>query len=138
MNGKIFLSLFLLAVAGGMAHAQTQALSDSERSMLPSMGGYFHYNLNQHVANFAALPGIPNCCQNFPSGTGNGISFGGLYQLPLNTKFSLDLRFGYSSLNATLTSAETPCVIVGGNVTAGMFQHILETKLATIGFEPAI
>ena len=138
---RIFcLSLFLIAFAGVKANAQTQtrALSDSEKAMLPSIGGYFHYNINYHVSNFAQLPGIPNCCQDFTGGTGNGISFGGIYQYPLNTRISLDLRFGYSSLGATLTSSETPCVIVGGNITEGLFQHILDAKLATVGFEPAI
>ena len=66
MIKKIFLNSFLIALAGTVANAQ--ALSDSELTLLPSIGGYFHYNINQHVSNFAQLPGIPNCCQNFQNG----------------------------------------------------------------------
>lgn len=109
-----------------------------DANTLLKYGAYGDYNFNIHSANFAKLPGVPNCCQNFESGTGSGVSFGGLLGIPFSSLFWLDLRLGYSSRNAILTSQQTTTIITGGNTTEGAFEHQIDATLATVGLMPMI
>ncbi len=59
------------------------------------LGGYLHYNMNLHSADFRSLPGCFNCSPGFDSGFGNGFSIGGLFEMPIAEKFYLGIRLGY-------------------------------------------
>lgn len=91
-----------------------------------------------HNASFAKLPGVPNCCQLFESGIGSGIAFGGLLGIPLSSSIGIDIRLGYATRDALLTSSQSTTVIVGGNTTEGMFEHQLQSNLSSVGIIPML
>jgi outer membrane protein OmpA-like peptidoglycan-associated protein len=101
-----------------------------------SFGAFVHGGLNIHSANFQTLPGVPSCCPRFENGSGDGISIGAYYDLPFNSVFALELRLGYSSLNATLKTDEYTTVLVNGNAAVGEFEHSVATSIGMIGITP--
>jgi outer membrane protein OmpA-like peptidoglycan-associated protein len=102
----------------------------------PAYGIYGDGAYNLHQADFRALPGVPNCCERFSSGSGAGMSAGLVYQFPfLNDDLFLKLRAGYNSLNAVLTRIEQTTVT--GNV-PGEFEHRLDATLSSVSVEPLI
>ena len=106
---SIFLGLCLVIIlCAPQASAQ-------ERS---AFGLFGHFGINMHTANFQKLPGVPNCCPRFEEGSGTGLSFGLLYELPLAELFALQLRAGYQSLSGELSAAEPTTVLHEGSVLA--------------------
>ncbi|HYF04185.1 MAG TPA: OmpA family protein [Patescibacteria group bacterium] len=102
----------------------------------PAYGIYGDGAYNLHQADFRALPGVPNCCERFSSGSGAGMSLGFVYQLPfLKDDLFINLRAGYNSLSAVLTRIEQTTVT--GNV-PGEFEHRLEATLSSVSLEPLI
>ena len=96
------------------------------------------YSFNIHSADFQKLLGVPSCCPRYETGTGSGIAFGELYQLPLSMIFSAQFRFMYQSLSATLSQTENTTVYHNGIPTTGSFKHSLDATIAIIGFEPLL
>ncbi len=76
---------------------------DDKAEPLYKIGIYGGYNINMHSANFRELPGFPNCCSGFTSGSGGGFNFGGLYETKINDKLDFSLRLGISVLDASLS-----------------------------------
>ncbi len=108
----------------------------AQPSTQPSYGIYGDGTYNLHQADFRALPGVPNCCERFSSGSGVGMSLGVIYQQPIiNDHFFLGIRGGYNSLSAVLTRIEQTTVT--GNV-PGEFEHKLEATLSSVNIEPVI
>ncbi len=105
-------------------------------------GGYVHYNMNLHRADFSYLPGYFSCCPKFESGFGNGVSIGGLFEIPLAEKFYLGLRLGYSLMNAKLSKEEA----IGNALNAGIIgstnrinvEYSIDSKLSAIALEPQV
>ncbi|MBL7998627.1 MAG: OmpA family protein [Candidatus Kapabacteria bacterium] len=93
------------------------------------------YSLNLHNADFRAFPNVPSCCPRYENGSGNGIGFGVLYQMPLVTDLRLALRASYSGLSGNLEREESG--VLSGGVT-GNFMHQVQSSLADIGIEPII
>ncbi len=110
----------------------------SAQTLRPRYGLYGAYDLNQHSADFRQLPGVPNCCPRFEEGSGTGPAYGALVELPLTSRFFLNLRLGYMSHDATLTAEEPTTVIVGGVAQQGAFTHTVDASLSTIGIEPMV
>ncbi|MFI5263922.1 MAG: OmpA family protein [Candidatus Kapaibacterium sp.] len=106
-----------------------------ERSLFGIFGDF---SLNQHSANFQQLPGVPSCCPRYETGNGTGPAFGGLYHLPLNDLFDLELRAIYRSLSGTLTETEGVTVLHNGAPVQGAFKHTLSSGLSTVGIEPML
>lgn len=102
----------------------------------PRYGVYSDLNWNFHSASFRALPGVPNCCQQFESGSGAGGTFGLLYEYPLSDRWWLGLRAGYSSLGATLAATEHTTVILDMGTEDAEIEHSITSGIATIGLEP--
>ncbi len=107
------------------------------------LGGYLHYNMNLHSADFRSLPGCFNCSPGFDSGFGNGFSIGGLFEIPIAEKFYLGIRLGYSMMNAKLSKEE----IIGNALEAGIIgnatsrinvEHTIDSKLSAAVFEPQV
>lgn len=102
-------------------------------TMQSRYGVYGNIGLNMHSADFRAFPGVPNCCPKFQSGSGIGLSFGVLYDLPISDKWwFLSLRAGYENYSAKLTTLE-PELFAGG--ISGEFEHRVTTGLASVGAE---
>ncbi len=99
-------------------------------------GAFVHGGINIHSANFQTLPGVPSCCPRFENGTGPGFGIGGSYHLFASAPLSLDLRLGYSMLNAALRTNETDTVLVKGKVTIGEFEHAVDASAGMIAVTP--
>ncbi|MFC2130269.1 OmpA family protein [Bacteroidota bacterium] len=105
---------------------------------LPNYSIYGGLNLNYHSAQFSKLKNIPNCCPNFETGFGNGLNFGIGYSYPLDEYLRLNLRLGYSVLDAELRKIEGTQVILNGDPQSGEFEHIINTEISNIGIEPTV
>src|SRR4051794_24787393 len=67
--------LLLSALASLPACVHAQSVQDS-LLLRDRYGLYIDLGFNHHLADFRALPGVPNCCPQFQSGNGVGASFG--------------------------------------------------------------
>ena len=126
----------LLLVIGSLFSLPLHAQTNSEEAS--SFGAFVHGGLNIHSANFQTLPGVPSCCPRFENGSGNGVNVGAYYDLPFNAVFALELRLGYSSLNATLKTDEFTTVLVNGNATNGEFEHSVIASIGMIAMTPLV
>lgn len=101
-------------------------------------GIFGHYLLSLHSADFTRLPGIPNCCPRFESGSGSGYTYGALYEVPISNKFFLGARVGLQSIGATLKAEEGTTIIVDGVARRGTFTHSVESSLSNLGIDGLI
>ena len=115
--------------------AERQAL----QQMRPRLGIYGDLGLNLHTGSFFGLPEALSCCLNdstaFGGDLGFGFSGGFLFELPLTPKWFLEVRAGYSSVGALLTTqANIGPVLVGESDTAsGISEYTLDASLGEIG-----
>ncbi|OGU57582.1 MAG: hypothetical protein A2X64_09020 [Ignavibacteria bacterium GWF2_33_9] len=109
------------------------------------LGAYGGLNNNLHNADFKELPGVPNCCPKFESGSGLGFHFGGLLRVPLNDNYSLGVNLGYITLNGSLQKDE----IIGNteirnavppfettDIVDAISNHSVDGKFSAITLEP--
>jgi outer membrane protein OmpA-like peptidoglycan-associated protein len=128
---KSFLILILISFSSMFLFAQ----SDVQKNKYGVFGGL---NFNMHQANFTQLPGIPNCCPRFETGTGLGFHFGVLYERKLSNKFWLGGNLSILPLNATLTHEEETSVNLDSGPAVGAFEHKVESEFLNFGIEPRI
>ena len=124
----IFSLVFLLTAVVGFA----------QEPFYTRFGFVAGYGFNMHTADFRALPGVPNCCPQFESGSGSGPLGGVFAELPLSQSILLGIRLSYVTHDATLTQEEATTVIVGGVEQAGAFTHTVDATLSSIGIEPTL
>ncbi len=129
MKFRQLLGCILACISVHSLHAQ--APQETEQS-LSRYGIYGNLGLVSHSADFRAFPGVPNCCPKFQSGSGTGMSFGVLYDLPIASAWWLSLRVGYQDYSAKLTTRE-PELFSGG--IQGEFEHRVTTTLSSLGLE---
>lgn len=109
---------------------------NSEQKPSLWLGLYGGINLNQHVADFQGLPGIPSCCPHYENGSGTGFTIGGLIDIPLFQNASLSLRPNFSSYNAELLSNEfNPVRLSNETIGNAQFEHQLTTKISSISVD---
>ncbi len=145
---KRVLAVLTLALIMTSVLAIAQPNTPSADEPLPRYGIAGHAGLNFHSADFRALPGFPNCCQQFESGSGFGWDLGLLYEFPFSAQWWLGLRGGYSSQGATLRASEPTTVILFNrdprtdslvaSPVSGEFEHSIAASIGTIGLEPMI
>ncbi|MBK9248331.1 MAG: OmpA family protein [Ignavibacteria bacterium] len=126
--------LCCIAVCFSVHSIQAQSPQTSDLP-LSRYGIYGNLGLISHSADFRAFPGVPNCCPKFQSGSGTGMSFGVLYELPFFRVWWLSLRAGYEDYSAKLTTRE-PELFSGG--IQGEFEHRVTTTLSSFGLESMI
>ncbi|MFA6571380.1 MAG: outer membrane beta-barrel protein, partial [Bacteroidota bacterium] len=107
-------------------------------SLFAKYGVFAGYNINQHLAEFSRLPGVPSCCPNYDGGTGGGFYFGFSYELPLYNRIIFGVRASYSMLNATLLKNESTLLSVDNLLVPGEFEHRIDASLAVLMFNPSI
>jgi outer membrane protein OmpA-like peptidoglycan-associated protein len=143
MNRKIFY-LFVIIALLNINFLFSQNGDSAKRVPSFYIGAYGAINANIHFADFDSLIGIPNCCPHFTDGTGTGFEVGGLVEIPFNDAISLDLRLGFSTLNANLKVNEAignyPVKLSDGSFSTILVdvEHSINSKLFTAGFAPAI
>jgi outer membrane protein OmpA-like peptidoglycan-associated protein len=109
-------------------------LVDSSYRM--SYGAYLGLGFNWHYGDFKKLPGIPNCCPSFESGSGLGFSLGAFAEYPLQNDLRLGLRAVFSTLSGTMLKDEPTTIMYKDVATDGMFEHKLESTLSYLNIEP--
>ncbi len=95
-------------------------------------GGYFGLGANLHSSSFNQLPGIPNCCKKFESGSGFGWSLGAFAEYPITYNIFTFAKLGYNDLSGSFTVPEQTTVIIDGQSQIGEFEHRLSTNLSNI------
>lgn len=142
----LFIAATLISRATDLEEMLTKNQLDSLRKAadsaiyMPSYyGAYVHFNYNMHSGNFSQLPGVPNCCPEFASGSGLGAGFGALYEIPFTSSFSAYFRAGYSMLNGSFSETETTTLYDAANddIMDGEFEHSLDAGLGAVILEPA-
>jgi len=123
--------LFLLIFSQfSLIHAQN---SDTTRVNY-GLSSFLNYNI--HTANFNKLPGVPNCCPNFESGSGLGLAFGLYYELPIAKKISIGANLNYSTLGGLLEVDEIIPIRIGNELIDGVSTHYLDTRLGYVEINP--
>lgn len=129
---SLFLCASIIVISAVFGIFLTTELS-AQTSVQPTMLGIFGaYNLTMHTADFRALPNVPNCCPQFQSGSGAGLTVGLLYQIPLEQRWQFSARAALMSYGGTLVAQETETL--AGNI-PGVFEHRVEASLASVGIE---
>lgn len=128
---------FLLTVfCSTLAQAQTGSIS---LNSLTQIGGFAFASSNMHSADFQTLPGTFGCSPGYTSGSGFGFSIGGIYQIPINSSLSLQMRGAFSSLGSTLTREENiGNSRVNNEAIPTITKHTLESSLSAIEIQPML
>jgi outer membrane protein OmpA-like peptidoglycan-associated protein len=155
---SVILAFGLVAVSQNM-YAQNSSGSTSTLKPV-SFGGFGAVNINQHMASFNSLPGVPillfsgltspnaislkNQVQ-FGAATGLGFTIGGLADIPIAETLNLSLRLSYATHNATLQATEdlrnVGFLNARGDSVAfftGSARFNLTPNLGSIGIEPLL
>lgn len=103
-----------------------------------------HAGITTHSMNFTELPGLPNCCEPYTSGSGTSLGIDIGAELITNIDlFSDKVRFGLwlgaQALPSTLTQNETVGNIIDGStVTDGVVQHKLSLSYVGLTLQPGV
>ncbi len=133
IENKLILIITLLILINIASRAQS-----SGDTLRPRYGFYAGGGLNLHSAAFAMLPGVPNCCPEFSSGSGFGPLFGLLYEMPLADDMLIGVRAGYHSRSGLLSKIEETDVIVNLQPIMGELEHTIDAGLAVLVLEPTL
>lgn len=99
-------------------------------------GGFVHFNINKHYADFKDFEGIETCCPRFGDGNGQGISGGVYFELPFPNILKIGLRAEFNSISANLLKDEPTTVIIDDFLDEGIFRHSLSTSIWNLGVSP--
>ncbi len=105
----------------------------------PLIGVFGGMQLNQHSAGFSNLPGVPSCCPGYESGSGAGVAFGGMFQLPATETIALQMRASFTSLGGEIVEPES-FEILNENTDetqTATFEHRLESSINVLALEPS-
>jgi len=105
-----------------------QAIDDSSYYRMPRFGIVGAANFIHHSSDFQALPGVPNCCTQFTSGSGVGYSAGLLYEHPTRGAWLLGGRIAFQHVPARFRSREATTFIIDGKATPGAFDHEIDAE----------
>ncbi len=138
-----FLSLCMVLsffCAGNILSTESDSIVLKPIKITASIGG----NFSLHSADFAALPGIPNCCSGFRTGIGIAPAFSaGIEFIPENYLFCKTYAYGfslnYSDVGGNLTTEEFSFNVISGNtLNRAISRHNLATNLSVITIDPYI
>ncbi len=139
---KTILSLIksiIILVCFGISISSYSQTESTSLSSLTQIGGFAFASSNMHSADFKTLPGVFGCSPGYTSGSGFGFSFGGIYQIPINSNLSLQVRGAFSSLGSTMTREETIGNARSNNVAVpAISKHTLESSLSVIEIQPLL
>lgn len=139
-NFVIFAVYCLIGTMSVRAYAQV----DSAKTL--RIGGFVGGILNQHLANFEALPGIPTGRPGdgvrFGGGTNIGLTAGALLEYPLSDFLSMGLRLSYADNSGILQAQEHQRIgflsTDGSTVNFydAVFGREIQASLSSLGIEP--
>jgi len=105
----------------------------------PRFGLLFGYGLNFHHTDFKELPGYPTCCDNFRSGFGHGINFGGLVQIRINKDWYVGSQLFLSNLNGLIKHSGTYNITgIDGSLQIAKTEYKIDAAINTIMLSPYV
>jgi len=131
----------LLACAGILAAAPLAAQPGEEAdSAVPGfalrVGPFADYQLIQHEASIATLPGVFTCAPAFSGSGAGGFAAGGLFELGLRPELALQARLGYSSFDAHFSQREDiGNVVVNSEVVSAISEHAIDLDVGLVTLE---
>ena len=128
----LLLPVVCIIIASGEVFAQADTTSAKGTAYGLGVG----YVAGFHAADFRSLPGVPNCCPNFTSGSGGGFSAWIFGEIQAEQAMRLGGRAVVSRHSADFEVAEQTTVIIGDRTELATITHRLETSLSRIGVEP--
>lgn len=129
-------ALLLISFCTNSLFAQTGSIS---LNSLTQIGGFAFASSNMHSANFQTLPGLFGCSPGYKSGSGFGFSIGGIYQIPINSTLSLQMRGAFSSLGSTLSIDDNiGNSRVNNEAVPTIAKHTFESSISTIEIQPML
>lgn len=140
---KLLLQVFI-TLAVFFTFSLTALSEDPDPSFF--IGAYAGYNINNHDLGFTNIEGSKNPLPATDKGVGNGMSFGGLFEINLGKQFSIDTRLGFSILNARSEMNENidstqvkdinpPFTVRTEQVTV---YHFMDSKIQMAALEPVL
>lgn len=94
-----------------------------------TIGLFGSYNWYFHDVNFQQLPGYPNCCPKFESGTGLGYRTGILLEHKLSDILYINSRMFYQSIESIISDKETTQLIQNNELIEGEFEHKINSTM---------
>jgi hypothetical protein len=139
----------LYALSAHDAQAQLRrrdSVTQQSERLSMYLGGYLGAHGNMHLAQFGALPGVPNCCTSYGNVFSLGLAGGASLDFPFSETFELQTRIGYAGLSGTLQASQTignePVLNDGPIPTeerrAIVVDHTLDAGLAMVALEPSL
>jgi len=110
----------------------------AQDTLRPRYVFYGGISVNTHTADFRALPGVPNCCPDFESGSGIGALVGVRFEYPLASSLLLSIDMDYADGSARLSTREPVAIAAGVEVANGAFEHSIDATFWSLGIEPGI
>jgi len=132
--------LFLISACISSSYAQQFA--EEPYAPRTSYGLFGGGQLNLHSGSFKGLPGIPNCCPEFKTGSGFGPYYGVFISFPLDAKLDMSLRIVNTTLSGKFTSEESEyfSTPTSGNGTGvwGTFNHTIDFEIQSMGLNAMV
>jgi len=129
-------TITLLAAILSTAAIHAQAPATIGRSQAGLFGAF---QLVQHdIGTSVGIVGLPSC-GSFTNGSGTGVAFGALYQIPLASHVALQLRGTYSVMGGSISSREVIGNGVENNrVVDAEVEYTLDPTIGITSLEPMI
>lgn len=110
--------------------------SQGYNKSLWTYGAFGEFIVANHITDFSALPGVPNCCPKFTGGHGTGFAAGLLLQYRFYAYNNLFLRAGLQTFSSKLIANEPEWVIVDDKLTPAMIEHYIYADFTMPFIEP--
>lgn len=107
-------------------------------TFLGSVGIVGASSLTSHSLDIRSLPGVPSCCPQYKNGTGTGFTLGALYELPVNSAMTLEIKGMFTRKTGTITALETKLIYDGKGSADGIFEHTIDATLTKIELVPTL
>ncbi|NQW29507.1 MAG: OmpA family protein [Ignavibacteria bacterium] len=134
MPRLVYVIAFLIVAVVAM---KSQTDNSKESSLRVGLFGNVDYSL--YSASFSQLPGIPNCCPEFKSGSGVGWLVGLSYLAPISEDLNLHLRMHYGAHNGMFSVTETKEIVDGSdNRVNATITHELTGTFNQVSLEPLL
>ncbi len=131
----LLLPTVLLAQRPIPISAETNVLT-----LFPLIGARISGGADLHRAQLKQLPGFPNCCPQYRSGEGIGLSLAGYFQLPLTPYLALQFAGAMQWRSGQLSQIDSNASILqpDGGIRKAVTEYRLQNKITSIHLRPSI
>jgi outer membrane protein OmpA-like peptidoglycan-associated protein len=137
MKTTTSLSLSILLAMLALCPLNAQQVG-GDITFLGSVGIVGASSLTSHSLDIRSLPGVPSCCPQYKNGTGAGFTLGALYELPVNSAMTLEIKGMFTRKTGTITALETKLIYDGKGSADGIFEHTIDATLTKIELVPTL